>query len=80
MYGMQCFHWRMGSKVPFLPHINAVLEIASISRISVVSVRRSSSSSGCLGKADLFHCCTPWAFHITIFYFVIFASDKLHCS
>ena len=32
----------------------------------VVSVRRSSSSSGCLGKAELFYCGTPWAFHINI--------------
>ena len=27
---------------------------------------RCSSSSMCLGKAALFSCCTPWAFHITI--------------
>ena len=33
----------------------------------VVSVRRSSSSSGCLEKAALFNCGSPWAFHITIF-------------
>ena len=26
------------------------------------------SSSGCLGKAALFYCCTPCAFHITIFH------------
>ena len=28
-----------------------------------------SSSSGCLGWATLFHCGTPWAFHIIIFHF-----------
>ena len=32
----------------------------------VVSVRRGSSSSECLGWATLFYCGIPWAFHIII--------------
>ena len=38
--------------------------ILSITLIVVVSVRRNSSSYGCLGKAALFYCGTSWAFHI----------------
>ena len=35
--------------------------LLSLSRFEGVS-----SSSGCLKKATLFYCGTPWAFHITI--------------
>ena len=41
---------------------------ASITRLYFLffSARRSSSSSGCLGKAAVFNCDTPWSFHIII--------------
>ena len=40
--------------------------LLSIPFIVVVSVRKSSSSSRCLGKAVLFHRGTSWTFHLTI--------------
>ena len=42
------------------------LFLLSISPILIVSIRRSFSSSGCLEKATLFYCGTPWVFHTTI--------------
>ena len=42
--------------------------LLSITRFVVVSVRRSSSSSGCLGKAALVYCAIPLAFHVKISY------------
>ena len=41
--------------------------LVSVTRTFVVFLRKFSSSSVCLGKAALFHCGTPWTFHILIF-------------
>ena len=44
-----------------------ILPLLSITHNFVVSVRRSSSSSGCLGKAAInYFCGTPWVFHLAI--------------
>ena len=45
-------------------HERTVFFLPSITLTFVVSIRRTSSSSGCLGNAALFYCDTP--FHITI--------------
>ena len=42
--------------------------LLSFTRKFVVSVRRSSFSSGCLGNAVLMNCGTPLVFNITMFY------------
>ena len=59
--------------------------LLSLTRIFVVSVRRSSSSSRCFGKTALFYCGSPWAFRMTIldyinwtFLYLCRLSSKIH--